>query len=587
MLRALCLQKLGCNDIILMKQVMIMDSQIAELDFLVIEKLKKYVLDYIKLNTNSDEYKILYERVNLLKHFIIDFKLKELMLCEGNSIKINPKFIKFDDNGNFLDFNGNIDIIFTQLIHEINHSLSANGDEHGISNLKGAIKYYERENFFLNEGLTQLFAEKVSNITLDKNDQNYHVPLNIARILELSLDAKTLFNSYYFNTENLKVDYNKIAGDGRFELLNKSLNMMDNITDKYSKNEGETIFTKLSNNIYRQIIIDIVIPKLRNLNINARKEYLSKFSKIFTYDKETYNFIVRHIESGLKHVDSLNDYKDKVDNYYKNISNTLKLMSFVKNNENIDRFKILENGEVQFFYNDIDYIIVTDEKLISEIYATKCKETINERELLNSIYATKKIKFPTNDIIDKRCYLEKVRKVLLKNNVILLNSIEEINNIDRLEVKIINSSSVHKVDFKDIYTIIEQYIIVGDKVCNKNTSPKKEIQNIFLKKCAKFSYLFYDIICKINDKRTSHLLFNQIEDSYKKEGRLNYDYILDNNSKTILEGILNSQINFEILNNFFKSNLKNNDKLSYRMSDDCHFYNFIDEQKKKKSVQYK
>jgi len=564
-----------------------MDSKIAELDFSVLEKLKKHVLVYIKLNTNSDKYNILYERVNLLKHFIVDYELKDGMVCDGDTIKIKPKFVKFDENGEFLGFNGNIDMIYTQLIHEINHSLSANGDKHGISNLKGAIKYYERENFFLNEGLTQLFAEKVTNITLDKNDQIYYVPLNIARILELSLDAKTLFNSYYFNSDELKNKYDKIAGEGQFQILNKSLNMICYIKDNYSKNEAETIREKLSNNIYRQIIVDVVIPKLRNLDNNGRKEYLTKFSKIFTYDKETYNFIVRYIESGLKQVDSLNDYKDKVDNYYKNISNTLKMMNLVKNNKNLNKFKILENGQVQYFYNDTDYIIVTDEKLISEIYATKCKETINEKELLNNIYATKKIKFPTNDIIDKRCYLEKVRKVLLENKVILLNSIEEINNIDSLEVKIVNSSSVHKVDFKDIYIFIEQYEIVGDKVCNKNTSPKKEIQNVFLKKCANFSYLFYDIICKINDKRKSHLLFNQIEDSYKKEGRLNYDYILDNTSKTILEEVLNSQINFEILNNFFKSNLKSNDKLSYRLSYDCDFYNFIDEQNKKQSVWYK
>ena len=564
-----------------------MEQQKLELDFLLIENLKYFILDYLRANTNSDEYEKLNKRVNLLEKLYVDFELKEQMVCEGNSIKLNPKFIKFDDNGNFLDFNGNIDMIFTQLIHEINHSLSANGDKHGISNLKGAIEYYERENFFLNEGLTQLFAEKITHITLDKNDQIYHLPLNIARILELSIDTKTLLNSYYFNSDELKNKYDTIAGSGRFEILNKSLNMIQNIKQNFTRNEAEDIREKLSKNIYRQIVIDVIIPKLKILDENERKKYLINFANIFTYDIETYNFMLPYIEKSLSNTQSLDNNRDKVDNYYKKINNTLKMFNFVKNNENIDRFKILENGQIHYYYNDKNYIILTEEKLISEIYAIKCNEIIDELELINNIHANKKINFSSNDIIEKRCYLEKARKILLKNDIILLNSIEEVNNFNSLDLKYVYTSSVHKVDFKDINTFIEQYEIVEDKVCNKNTSPKKEIQNVFLKKCANFSYLFYDIICKIKDKRTRHLLFNQIEDSYKNEGRLNYDYILDYDSRIVLQEILKKQINFEILNNFYKSNFKNNDKLSYRISEDCTFYNFIDGQNKTQNIRHK
>ena len=175
----------------------------------------------------------------------------------------------------------------TQLTHELIHS-GARFDGHtGIRSTD--------QNRGLNEGMTQMFTEKIWGYTVSPNsDSNYKDYKKIAKILDATFGEDISIDAYFNHSSALESACNGLSQNNRFYsdinkyltstyYMNKSNPKVDTVPkddkDIYYDTIMQPIREKMLDLVYDKVCAEIVIPKLKTLSKGEQRKIFTRYSR--------------------------------------------------------------------------------------------------------------------------------------------------------------------------------------------------------------------------------------------------------------------------------------------------------------------
>lgn len=124
-------------------------------------------------------------------------------------IMINKIFIEVDENDKPVNIDKNLrKLIRSQLGHELLHAAARFDGYTGIINNKN--------NRGLNEGLTQMFTEKIFGYVVSQNSDGYKDYKKIAKILDITFGKDVTLDSYFNHANALGEKCIELSGDNNF-----------------------------------------------------------------------------------------------------------------------------------------------------------------------------------------------------------------------------------------------------------------------------------------------------------------------------------------------------------------------------------
>ncbi len=384
--------------------------------------------------------------------------------------------------------------------HELIHSASNNGKNTGV-------KFTEKERA-LNEGLTQMYTEKIFNISFSPHIDPYKQYKTVAYLLEATLGESLVAKAYFNNLPSIKYISNDIAKNEFFyDDINYILQRINDIKG-YKLNSvycGYMIKTlkEYEENLYKKIIIELVIPFYNNLDKNNKSKYLEKVYNAVKNDEILYNNVVKYIEKCLTL--SNNELFKEKNNVNKNLRNANSYCKILKdiNDDNLSNFEINKETQ-QIFYKSNPPILIEDnlekEHILSKLYN---KMKFNEGGTNYEKYKTKIIEvckktcnmWTSNALQNngKEKYLSMMRFAYFKHiareqDYIVLNSLEDykkdVINLDIVNLEKSKTSLVMVSDLKKVYNkldlgIKDNRVVVIDKETKEEITDER-LCNCFL-----------------------------------------------------------------------------------------------------------
>lgn len=534
-----------------------------KIDERVLNYIKQRLINYFKFN------QILIDRLNDGCQALYVENLFETcnvrMVSRFDEIAIDKQFAIFDQDGNVIGFDKNISkLIESQLGHELLHAASK--EKKNNVSYTGLKSFYIQTNSYinnytgLNEGITQMFTEDVFGYVVSPFSDGYKDFKKIAKIMRLCLDNKPFLNNYFFHNDMLKDACNKLSGNDFYIDINKAL------TDLYylkklgsKKNES---YKQLANKIYNKrmkacfanVIIDLVLPKLKSMKEEEKKSFIKEILKVVSDDKERQKEVEILLNRTIKMTkEELEEEKKKIKLFETSQTEKIELINLMETDK--PTFSVSSNGDI-FYMKDNKTIPIKEDMLLCEhiyanLYDSYFNKDFNLDNYIEQLKRTKKIIFPNNyNEKIKRIFLSKIKTQLLdRHDLIILNSYLECNN-NELNIEYVNKN----MSFSDLKILLNRYelqssgnldnYIVIDKITGKRVYDGNIVNGV------RFAYLWLitqerryaneaipgitDAFSDVNEQIYSQLISYMIK-NLETNGNLDYqtlyNYAIKNNVK--------------------------------------------------------
>lgn len=465
------------------------------------------------------------EKNRLFLENLVEQNIGRMLNRSGtNDISIDEQFCEKDANGK-MRFKQNLEkIIKSQIIHELMHSASrtdmsgirekcdVNENIDEISSLIELNSYFKskhsnkkysfRRRTGLDEGITQMMAEKVVGYTISPEIDSYKDLKKYAKILENTFGEEIMFNSYFFKTGELEESCQTLTQDKNF--WNVFNNILDNefqiIYDSRNPNLNEHsrqtykwFSDTMQKDIMRYFTANIIIPKLKKSSREEQKQYLEdilnsvkddeKFKlEIFQQIQELYKKDEKGLEEEKNNsLSNIKVYRDVMLGYTKSIIDDEECSRLVINQNDYLSICPYKNSETS-------YKIPKDSMLEEELRARK--KEVNEKNLMYNrlkfdypelsnlelwnvinkkyndlleqkierILAGREINFGDDDIMGKKSKLAIIKIALLNKGYIVSNKLSECENADNLKLNISRRRNDLKNEFNQGLNMDEDQI---------------------------------------------------------------------------------------------------------------------------------
>ena len=241
----------------------------------IIENLKKVEGLYVE-NLKESERGLMVSRPDSIETIMENGN--ERTIIKPAEIAIDKQFVFFDENDNPLAIDeNNSKLIISQLIHELLHAASRYDGQSGIRSKRGRAA--------LNEGMTQMFAEKIVGKVVDPNtDVRYKDFKKVAKILDATFGEKVSIEAYFGHSDILEKKCNELSQDNTFFgdicfCLNVENIMYSDYYNEYGDNYYYKIMKRqirsMTDSVYEKLCAQIIIPKLRTLTGKEKEDYIS------------------------------------------------------------------------------------------------------------------------------------------------------------------------------------------------------------------------------------------------------------------------------------------------------------------------
>lgn len=552
---------------------------IQEIDKSYLNSIKKKIIDKLYLKNGHDD---IIKRIEGINHVYIDSLEKKYdakMRSQKDTIIIDEQFCIFDENGKFKSFDSKIaKLIESQIGHEVLHSASRD------YNIKGSLGFTNNDGRGLNEGVTQMITENVFEYVVNPfSDRRYKDFKKMAKIITNTIGYKKVLRSYFYHENDMKDACNKLAGNNAFfDTFNKQLTGIYYLKDSKKESKYKEQITIIRNErinlAYKSLIVNIVIPYLRILNEVEKEKYIKQILRDIDDDRLMSKEIVEILKNTINKSDEeLKTIKEQLSNKEKSL---YKREEFVKELDKtpekaLKKIFVDQTGKVQYKF-DNKIITIKNEDLLSKIYEAlydnNPKHHMYDYELenlKNKIKNGEEISLNTGNVLKRKIWLAKIKSIMAKENIILLNNFSELNTTHKIIPKTIN---VKKgiLEYQDLRKVAETYKInheqKGITVINRNTN--LEISSPILKSYAIFANFWLDNAKTYDDNNkiipgidsaynfTNRQVYNDIIEIMKKNmtdtGKLNMEdlnkYALKNpNAKQIINSIFRNPKTYEVV----------------------------------------
>ena len=456
-----------------------------ELDKKILEPIKSQIKDSWFVLFGTEMSKLLIERMNnASKIYVEDLleKYNSTMISKWDSISIDKTFINFDYNSRPASIKKEYTkLINIQLIHELLHNISRNQNQTGIITPTNNSRA-------LNEGITQMYAEDIHGFVISKYTDAYKDYKKIAKIFRLTLGNDCIYKSYFLHDNSFENACAKKSGNIQFyykfnSLLTSHLTISKRKTELQNKDKKKPLIDILDTKIelcYKKIILNIVLPHIRNLNNYEKKNYIEELISIFDDDfqrkLEFKNLLSYYYNFSKEQIKIENETIDKIDASLINKNSFISLLN-QEDDSTVNNIFISNNGEITY-NKDGNIIKISSYNLCSEIYKLmfrlKYKNKFSKKEIIRIEKILKRgenLVINAETIKDRRIIFEGIKDLLKERNIILLNNfyecdkskiIDETSFINPEENDIISLNDLKKIYYK--YSAKISYDYKGNKV---------------------------------------------------------------------------------------------------------------------------
>lgn len=471
-----------------------------ELDKSILTNIKQKIINYLRTNGLSNVEEVI-DRMNSISNLYVE----KLVECEGakmiydgknNEIAIDIQFVQFDKNNNPIGLEPNLSkLIESQLGHELLHSASKKGKGNGILNTKKEIG--------LIEGLTQLITENIFGYTVSKNTDGYQMLKKFAKVLEATFGKSCILESYFGNSCELKNKLDFIKPN-YYITFNKYLKMAYSCDSSYNLDK----FYEL---LMRDVVINIVLPALKNKSPDEANKYIKNIALYFKDDYKTAMDFLRILNeyNGMDDQNLINKKEFVERDIDKEYTRIEFYQNCLKDDVDISKFvTISSNGNVLAHYKNKNFL-VTNEIVLLEVFAKYYEQVIIndssilvnvdrkiEDKLANHDYKINFSDSAKGDIVYKKAVFAYYKKTASKKGININNSLDDIEDEDVINLDVINLNDENRFDFYKLRDMLDKYDFVNSDVNNSygyeiiDKETKKVVKNPQVKSCVAFAYLW-------------------------------------------------------------------------------------------------
>jgi len=559
-----------------------------KIDIKYLERIFNNISDYAARRTDNKTLNLIKNNMKKIKNLYVDdlSSYGAAMLCSSHNITIDKKFFVFGKNDEIIGFNPTMEkLIVSQLGHELLHSAANH------SKFISGFRHIKELNSGLYEGLTQMFTEEIYDYVVSHYTDGYTDLKKIAKIINLTFGEEIVFNDYFKHDDGIKKEYVKMAGLDAFNDLKRIMTDIQKIVisrgkSKYSEYEvdydmyNHLYFQKLGV-LYKKIILDIVIPKINNLNEKQREKYISEILEKFSDAKTTEVEFAKELSNLLSlNEEQLEKEKKDLMNLYNsslNIKHNFINLSVDNNNEFLQRICIGTDGIIFYITQDNKKIEINDDLLCYKIYIMCHLFTNNNIDnewwdnLVNSIVSGKQKSVSFNETmhntLTRRKLLSYLKYHASKSGIIILNDFSECDKQNELEIEFLVKEKNNIINYEDLIKINNRYNMINNELFDKATG--KVIKDHFILKCYNFIMLWKSLFS--NDLEFSEKGKNMYYDimkmclnSYNNDGNLHINDILnkllsfeDKSAVLLVKKLFANSLNYDIVYNFIREKINN------------------------------
>lgn len=604
-----------------------MEKRKSKLNKDILEGLKAKIIRYFSNQgyTTSKQIEIILERMNRIAALYVENRIEQgigKMGCVPDRISIDEMFVEFENDMPVGLEESLRKLTESQLGHELFHAASRteSKDEstgeivrnagirrtiitenvdinkidkqeyleaifnclHNINSnnkkLNNRISF--RLNVGLDEGITQMMAEKVWGYVVSPQSDHYRDNKKFAKILDCTLGERVLYNSYFFKTKELDEECNELAGDNSFySTFNRILDnydMADTLSTQSSFNEHDKriyidFINQMQPDLIKYFTANIIIPKIKQLSANERKEYLKKVFDCIKDDNEFYTQLSSCIKQMYKmQPDELAKVKqDSLTSMNKTMSIMNAFTKCIMSRELCDNLLLVYGNNIALKSNITaqTMILIPEDSLIEEeLLATKFKQ--DSRKYTELVLQKHGIGFRESmSLIQKKSQFARVKVEARKQGYLILNSLSECENTNGLPIQIIRVPNDGKpIEYDDMKMISDRYSVttIQDEILGKrsvvidnvtgNTIDNPEIQNL-----ARFTDVWRKGGLTFDKENSGHRMFYQnfskfVYAQLKKSGTINIEefYRQFNAPKNGIYKFLNTNQNIGIIESVYR-----------------------------------
>ena len=560
-----------------------------ELDIRSLYNTKVKIINYLVkvgyIKTEADRKEIL-DRLNRVEHFYVEDLLKngyEAAHCAPDHISIDKSFFELSADGKRVIKvkDEHAKGLALDICHEMWHA--ATRKDNRTVGIEKSAQYTS-----LNEGLTQMFAEETCGVEVSKySDTLYRYYKYITRIMMLSTSKNTVLSSFVGNTDDLEKAINKLANnDVYFQDISYCLSEFNyKLTKTMAAEAGKTkafspavgkVITPFLADVYDSVILNIVMPKLKSLNRDEKKKYITDLLMIFKDDYEMYKKVSDYF-SYVIGMDDLSLSKERVkvsEKLYEMKKNLIFLNRFFeKKGELFEKNTLNVRNDGTIGYSSLDgYREITDPDLRELVY--KQLYLIHPAfnfDLSNfDSYKGRTFKFHSNsNILEKRKFFCGLKMQYENHGYHVLNSPLEFDDIDTVKPLVVKKENIPSISELNMF----RYHFGSKEVYNNghydivffNRKTGEENKTGFVKKTMRFIKLWEKACISQNmNGFTEELtpfydnIMNTMRYYYYNEGKLNVQGLIDryrNDPKHlgIIQRLFASKESYEIMYEYMNS----------------------------------
>ena len=550
---------------------------------------KKVLNPYIKMISDRCSFlyginytDLLVTNMNLINDVEISNGLDEYTPMAFNIvkriIKINKNYCKFDVFGKPVNlFKNDSKLQMHSLIHELLHAAS-------IKKSGCGIPYpFAQDNIGLNEGITQMMADDICGYVENKFLKNYNDLKIVAKIIRNTFGNDIICESYFKESDILVNQMNKLSGDKYYyDTIIARLNSLNSLCIVLFNNSGKyladyDLYDRRLENIFKDLIINLVIPKLNTLSIQDKKEYITKLLLDISADDKIKN----EIKTILAKFINMSNYelsieKDKLIKELKDFNKEDNFISLMKKDDSFNsEIFVSRDGKVTLLGNPNQEITSELEcKLIYEKIFRRRYPNFSHNDALkyaSEIRRGKPLNIRYNNVLDRRIIYCGIQKKLLEIGFNLVNDYTEFDN--KMTIKPVMIHTNKSIIFKDLNLLAQKYSLYykvdGDydynySICDRETRKKNE--NINISELSMFACTWLHSVSgeldydknafSLENEKNYNIIIGAMKEAYRKTNNFDINfmemYCYTNESKKILRKLLSTPFKVETAYRFIQ-----------------------------------
>ena len=489
------------------------------------------------------------------------------------TIYINKSYLEYDKYGKIKSFYMKTrDDQKHTLIHELLHACSNNDGVCGIPYTADALTTG------LNEGITQMLSDDISGYVENKFLESYNDLKIAAKIIRTTYGNDVICDGYFKNSRIIIDKLNRGARDNNYyDRLNAKLSELNTIftqlldSDKLYQAEFYYYEKKLLH-VYKDMIVNIVIPKLHSLSKSEKEKYLTSLMLDIGADSKIKNQIKTLLANFIYLNDETIDFiKFELKNEIKNLKGESEFISLMKESGlHKNKIYVSNNGTVK--------LLGSPNVLISS--PLECKLIYNKifeytypnfsvyemNDYVKNLLDGKLFNINRNSVLDRRVIYCGIQKRLLDYGYNMLNDYTEFNCSTSIKPLIIprNMSDIKFSDLKKIYNKYNVvYKVDGEKDFNYTVVDRKKYvrtDNYITKTLAYFINIWVMAFDNAEEafSKESEGIYNTIlralKETYNNTNNFDLDYMeklcVSLKSKKVLRSLMSSPIKIEWVYDF-------------------------------------